>query len=61
MREINKQQAESLLESVKESLKKEIEIYNNCKNVEFKELYKNNISKFNKTIEELENILGITK
>lgn len=61
MREINKQQAELLLESAKDSLKKEIEIYNNCKNVEFKELYKKNISKFNKTIEELENILCITK
>lgn len=46
--------AKSLLEDTKDSLKKEIEIYDKCKDIELKKLYLNNINKFKKTIQELE-------
>lgn len=49
-------QAELLLESTREMLKKEMELYNKCKDTELKELYKQNINNFNKTIAELEGI-----
>lgn len=50
-------QAELLLESTREMLKKEMELYNKCKDTELKELYKQNINNFNKTIAELEDVI----
>lgn len=49
-------QAELLLESTREMLKKEMELYNKCNDTELKELYLDNINKFKKTIVELEGI-----
>lgn len=50
-------QAELLLKSTREMLKKETELYNKCKDTELKELYKQNINNFNKTITELEDVI----
>lgn len=53
------QQAKLLLESTREMLKKEMELYNKCSDPEIKELYLENIIKFKKTVAELEGALGI--
>lgn len=50
-------QAELLLKSTREMLKKEMELYNKCKDTELKELYLDNINIFKKTIAELEDVI----
>lgn len=59
MRELKKSKSEvkKLLISAKDSLLKEQESYNKCKDAEIKELYLNNINIFERKIKELEELL----
>lgn len=59
MRELKKSklEVEKLLISVKDSLLKEQENFNKCKDAEIKELYLNNMSIFERKIKELEELI----
>lgn len=59
MRELkkSKSEVEKILISVKDSLLKEQENFNKCKDSEIKELYLNNMSIFERKIKELEELL----